>query len=703
MREFMFAAALAISVCGVLPPIRGQQRGPRLDSYGDPLPPGAVLRLGTKRLQTKGGFAWTPDGKSLITMKHGTVYFWDLADGHLSQTLSVPIDVDPFHTYGSQLALSRDGKLLVCTDWHGAIATWNLETLELASQPAVNKSTHEENNSLAIAPNGQSFVTLRRNGELQFRSPATCAVTRKLKLPEGHLSEDTPVAFSPDGRTLAVGSDRAQSIYLVDVERLGEPAVIEKAHDSALYNFKFLADGRLCSVGTGKEVLRLSGEWEPANQLRIWELKGDKELNLRVDWPMDESLPSGCSAAFSPDGRIMVTVHEDRIAVWDAKMNEIVRIFAGLYFRNPMHAQVAIDPLGKFVAINDRENYVRIFDLATGEPILSTNQHHLGHVLAVAWSPDGETIVTAGSGGEVRLWESATGARLHQFRGPTWGVLSLKYSPDGSQLVLGGDQWNRPRGAADGPVQWRDADTGRLIREHVLPARARLVTPSPDQSLVAVASYRDLEPGGEKSSVRIIEAVTGNERGKIMLGDDVFGAHAIRWSLDGSTIHVVTDTKVIRADVETTQTTVTTELPHQHRERHTGALGPGSMRSAVFLRGGAGLVTSGSLPEIYGWKLPSGEKEWTIKVEANWLHSLAISSDERMLAAVVDHSDEKHYSVRVFDIAARRELARFDVGRDRGERLAFSPDGRRLLFGMSDGSSLVYEVSAARDQLSGEP
>src|SRR5437868_6596342 len=84
------------------------------DAYGDALPPGAVLRLGTTRLQTRGGFAWTPDCKSLITMKNGTVFFWDMEDGHCGQTLSVPIVVDPFYTYGSQLALSRDGKHLVC-------------------------------------------------------------------------------------------------------------------------------------------------------------------------------------------------------------------------------------------------------------------------------------------------------------------------------------------------------------------------------------------------------------------------------------------------------------------------------------------------------------------------------------------------------------------------------------------------------------
>jgi hypothetical protein len=44
----------------------GDDTSPKLDRYGDPLPAGAVLRLGTTRLQAQGGSAWMPDGKTLV-------------------------------------------------------------------------------------------------------------------------------------------------------------------------------------------------------------------------------------------------------------------------------------------------------------------------------------------------------------------------------------------------------------------------------------------------------------------------------------------------------------------------------------------------------------------------------------------------------------------------------------------------------------
>ena len=243
---------LSLAVCSSQRRRPLAQRDSRRDSYGDPLPPGAVLRLGTTRLQTRGGFAWTPDGKSLVTMKRGSVSVWDIADGHCRETLLVPITVDPFYTYGSQLALSRDGQRLVCTDFYGTIAVWNLETSEMISQPAISTRDHTENAALAIAPDGRTFVTLRNSGELQVRDMATCEVVRTITLPEEHWREGTPAVFSPDGRTLAVGSSRSRSIYLLNLDKVGEPTVIKRAHDEWLLQLLFLADGRLVSVGATK-------------------------------------------------------------------------------------------------------------------------------------------------------------------------------------------------------------------------------------------------------------------------------------------------------------------------------------------------------------------------------------------------------------------------------------------------------------------
>jgi hypothetical protein len=163
---------LAIGLMAFVLPVtaHGQPaRSLRQDVYGDPLPAGAVLRLGTKRLQTKGGFGWMPDGKALATYRDGTIFVWDMEDGHCRESLFAPINVDPFYTYGTAFVVSGDGQRILCAGRDGSLATWNLETSDLASLPAAIPPVTTDNRAVALHPAGKEFVTLRASGELEFR------------------------------------------------------------------------------------------------------------------------------------------------------------------------------------------------------------------------------------------------------------------------------------------------------------------------------------------------------------------------------------------------------------------------------------------------------------------------------------------------------------------------------------------------------
>src|SRR5688572_20919754 len=79
------------------------------DLYGDPLPPGAVARLGTIRFRSgrsPSGLAFLPDSKTFVTVSREDVgiQFWEAETGRLSREISVePMVVEGF-------AISRDGK-----------------------------------------------------------------------------------------------------------------------------------------------------------------------------------------------------------------------------------------------------------------------------------------------------------------------------------------------------------------------------------------------------------------------------------------------------------------------------------------------------------------------------------------------------------------------------------------------------------------
>ena len=297
--------------------------------------------------------------------------------------------------------------------------------------------------ALAIRPDGKSFVTLRQSGELLLRDTATCEVKQKVKLP-GEQWYEVSIAFSPDGQTLAVGCSRpSAAIHLI---KDGNIETIKDAHEAWLYQIAFLPDGRLVSSGTAGG--KFAGQAPAKNQIRLWDVADRKP---QLEWPMDGSLPVGCSVAFSSDGRTMASVHSDRIVIWDAANQTIVRTIEPLSIYNAMRAHVAIDPLDRYLAVADNNNYVRLWDLKTGQPRLSTDRHHQSSVLTVAWSPDGKTIATGDSHGELRFWNSADGKPVGQFGGSRWGAWSARFSPDGRRLSFCSDQLQKGEAASSGP------------------------------------------------------------------------------------------------------------------------------------------------------------------------------------------------------------------------------------------------------------
>jgi WD40 repeat protein len=77
-------------------------------------------------------------------------------------------------------------------------------------------------------------------------------------------------------------------------------------------------------------------------------------------------------------------------------------------------------------------------------------------VLAVAFSPDGKRLASAGGDSAVKVWDAATGQEIATLRGHSGYVWSVVFSPDGKRLASGGghhakgevkiwsdSQWNR--------------------------------------------------------------------------------------------------------------------------------------------------------------------------------------------------------------------------------------------------------------------
>jgi WD40 repeat protein/serine/threonine protein kinase/tetratricopeptide (TPR) repeat protein len=231
--------------------------------------------------------------------------------------------------------------------------------------------------------------------------------------------------------------------------------------------------------------------------------------------------------AFWPDGKTVLTWAETP-RLWDAATGES----RGLPLRLPPQFRmfrVAIRPEGKLVVmiseVNDADgtavfwdahHVVRLWDAVTGQPI-GPPMRHAGRVEAVAFSPDGKTVLTGDVDGPARFWDAATGQPLGLSLKRPGGFTSAAFSPDGQTILTGSRDgtallWDRATGQPIGPPMRNKDQVGLLAF-------------SPDGKLV-LTGCRDKE-------ARLWDAATGQFIGLLQHQGSI---SAVAFSPDGKTI-----------------------------------------------------------------------------------------------------------------------------------------------------------------------
>ncbi|TDD82052.1 AAA family ATPase [Actinomadura rubrisoli] len=368
--------------------------------------------------------AFSPDGTSLATAgMDGTARLWDAATHRqIGRTMRDPSGSPDL--YG--VAFNPDGTRLATAGSNGAFRLWaTADQREVGGSLSANRYPLQR---VRFSPDGRLVAIAGDDGVVRLGDPV---VFRQIG---GAMPGGTAVALSPDGKTLAAGgadgSDPA--IHLWDVatqHRLGAP--LEPAdrprggRNVSAIEIRFGRDGRTLVA-------------ESSHGARVWDVASRRQIGTPLH-TAERGRPD--DIAISPGGGFLAVESDDSVRFWKvAERREV----AGPPVRIPHEASVisamALSPDGASLATAGFDRKVRVFDVATrrqiGAPLPFTTY---GFVDVLAFSPDGGTLAATADDDTVRLWDVARrGPVGSPLSGHTGQVAAIAFSPDGRTLATGG-------------------------------------------------------------------------------------------------------------------------------------------------------------------------------------------------------------------------------------------------------------------------
>lgn len=402
-------------------------------------------------------FRFTADGRRLVfarnsepTQEGYVVAVYDIETGFEVGSLPRGSNQDAHTGVISSMSFASGGSTFATSSWDHSVRLWDLETGLLRRSLLGHVG---EVWSVALSPDGTLVASGSKDGEVRIWPTEKGSDLSMINGPW------TPLAFSPDGESILAGDEDG---------KLSRVSLLTgRAMETLHVSFPDFRRRRRSAISVDQQFQRIA-EIRPGGIVSLKDLRENSEIVFQTNWKQVDSVllsPDGNSLVasnrkdglawwnlerpkdppfrspstlvlFSGDSATLVSRNDDFLTVFDVKTRQECQEIP--FEKSAPGSSLAVSYDGLLIAythgFKDYENVISLVESDSGKGI-GTLQGHKQGIWSLAFSPDGQTLASAGSGGVVHLWNLATQSELLMIGRSGKARSNLLFSPDGRTLI----------------------------------------------------------------------------------------------------------------------------------------------------------------------------------------------------------------------------------------------------------------------------
>lgn len=648
------------SLNGQMPPEAGPKSA--VDLYGDPLPEGALARLGTIRFRHPTNISMLgamPDGKRVVTMclQNNVLRTCELDTGKVSNLYDYPTGAN-----ANNFSSNRRASIYTLEEGKHLLITGNnfVERIDLENKKQLWRQSVNQGYVIcsSMSPDGKWVALLQSGNQNRVSLIATDGGKIAHTIPTGNSRTD--VAFTADSKTVSVsGHNQSQGLQSWDVETGKEQPPLKDANAVSI-SLTYSRNGKWLALGHIHQTITL------------YDLEARKQahsfggLGSTIRW-----------LEFSPDSKYLVALDAaGTLVVFDPEAKtEVRKLSVGMSQALPTFL-----PDSKRI-VTAVSNVVDVWDIEKGESV-RPYEGHRGSIHQVVFHPHERWMVTSGLDNTARLWDLNSSAQVVNVSRAGYGGPSVAFTPDGKQLAWSNSFTTIEFLELQKLIEKKDADKP-VARELRGQNFTTFALSDDGKTLVA-----NIQNGGAQvwdlaqanPAPRIVPPPFGAQGMPLAYSSDA-RLSATTYAVDGS------GRQVVIADLERTREVARLVGSPQN-----------PVQQGVFA--GSRLFVTRALRTLTLWDILSSKVVANVNVSQTNAYATAVttSPDGRIIAWAESDPDR---SIHVHDMLTGETVARFTghSGLIQTLRLSLNDERPMLASGSADSTVLLWDLRAAMDKV----